>query len=96
MKLRAFYKDTYSTFLPPEIISKSKHGFGLPFGVWLKKDKRIQDAVYDSLTNLKTRKMFQDQFIDDLIQKHRSDHAAYYGTFVWVLAVLERWLDSHS
>tara|TARA_R110002049_G_scaffold147342_1_gene310152 strand:- start:121538 stop:123367 length:1830 start_codon:yes stop_codon:yes gene_type:complete len=94
MRLRAFYKDTYSSFLPPEIISKSKHGFGLPFGVWLKKDKRIQDEVYGALTNLKTRSMFQDKFIDDLIDKHRSEHAAYYGTFVWVLAVLERWLDA--
>lgn len=95
LKLRSFYKDTYSDFLPPEIITKSKHGFGLPFGVWLKKDDRLQNAVYDALTNLKTRRMFHDAFIDDLIEKHRSDHAAYYGTFVWVLAVLELWLDAH-
>lgn len=96
MRLRSFYKDTYSDFLPAEIISKSKHGFGLPFGVWLKKDTRLQDAVYEALTNLKTRHMFQDKFIDDLIEKHRSEHAAYYGTFVWVLAVLELWLNAHS
>ena len=95
-RLRAFYKDTYSSFLPPEFITKSKHGFGLPFGVWLKKDTRIQDEVYGALSNLKSRAIFQNSFIDDLIEKHRSDHAAYYGTFVWVLAVLERWLDSHS
>jgi asparagine synthase (glutamine-hydrolysing) len=94
MRLRAFYKDTYSSLLPPEIITKSKHGFGLPFGVWLKKDSRLQDEVYGALTNLKTRSMFQDKFIDELIEKHRSEHAAYYGTFVWVLAVLERWLDA--
>lgn len=95
-RLRAFYKDTYSSFLPPEIISKPKHGFGLPFGVWLNKDKRIQDEVYGALSNLKSRSMFQDAFIDDLIEKHRSEHAAYYGTFVWVLAVLEKWLDAHT
>ena len=95
-RLRAFYKDTYNAFLPPEIITKPKHGFGLPFGVWLKKDKRIQDEVYGALSNLKSRSMFQNTFIDELINKHRSEHAAYYGTFVWVLAVLERWLDSHS
>ncbi len=95
LKLRSFYKDTYSDFLPPEIIAKPKHGFGLPFGVWLKKDVRLQNKVYDALTQLKTRGMFQDKFIDDLINKHRSDHAAYYGTFVWVLAVLELWLNTH-
>ena len=96
LKLRSFYKDTYSDFLPAEIITKSKHGFGLPFGVWLKKDSRLQNAVYDALTNLKTRAMFQEKFIDDLIQKHRSEHAAYFGTFVWVLAVLELWLNAHQ
>ncbi len=96
LRLRSFYKDTYSDFLPPEIISKPKHGFGLPFGVWLKKDPRLQNRVHDALSNLKSRNMFQNQFLDDLIQKHRSEHAAYYGTFVWVLAVLELWLDAHS
>ena len=96
LRLRSFYKDTYSDFLPPEIITKPKHGFGLPFGVWLKKDARLQNAVYESLTNLKTRAIFQDAFIDDLIYKHRSEHVAYYGTFVWVLAVLELWLNAHS
>ena len=96
MRLRSFYKDTYNDFLPPEIISKPKHGFGLPFGVWLKKDSRLQDSVYEALTNLKSRNMFQNKFLDNLIEKHRSEHAAYYGTFVWVLAVLELWLNAHS
>ncbi len=95
-RLRAFYKDTYSSLLPPEIIKKPKHGFGLPFGVWLKKDKRIQNEVYDVLNNLKARSMFRDDFIDNLITRHKSEHAAYYGTFVWVLAVLEKWLESHQ
>ena len=96
MRLRSFYKDTFSDFLPSEIISKPKHGFGLPFGVWLKKDPRLQRRVHDALSSLKSRHMFQNQFLDDLIEKHRSEHAAYYGTFVWVLAVLELWLDAHS
>ena len=96
MRLRSFYKDTYSDFLPPEIISKPKHGFGLPFGVWLKKDSRLQDRVHDALASLKSRHIFQNAFLDDLIEKHRSEHAAYYGTFVWVLAVLELWLNAHT
>ena len=96
MRLRSFFKDTYSDFLPPEIIAKPKHGFGLPFGVWLKKDSRLQETVYAALANLKSRHMFQDSFLDNLIEKHRSEHAAYYGTFVWVLAVLELWLNAHT
>jgi hypothetical protein len=30
--LRTFYKRAMADFLPSEIINKSKHGFGLPFG----------------------------------------------------------------
>lgn len=96
LRLRAFYKNAYSSFLPAEIINKSKHGFGLPFGVWLNKDTRLQNYVYDSLDSLKTRNMFKADFIETLVDKHRTGHAAYYGTFVWVLAVLELWLQANT
>ena len=32
-ELRWFYKRAMQDFLPDEIITKNKHGFGLPFGV---------------------------------------------------------------
>ena len=34
-KLRWFFKEALRGFLPDEIITKKKHGFGLPFGVWM-------------------------------------------------------------
>ena len=34
-QLRWFFKQALRDFLPPEIISKKKHGFGLPVGAWL-------------------------------------------------------------
>ncbi len=37
-KLRYFFKEALRGFLPDEIIAKKKHGFGLPFGVWLLRD----------------------------------------------------------
>ena len=33
LKLRWFFKEALRGFLPDEIITKKKHGFGLPFGV---------------------------------------------------------------
>ena len=96
LKLRSFYKNAYRSFLPTEIINKPKHGFGLPFGVWLNKDSRLQNYVYDSLESLKQRNMFRTDFIENLVDKHRTGHAAYYGTFVWVLAVLELWLQANT
>lgn len=95
-RLRHFYKDTYKDFLPERIINKSKHGFGLPFGAWLKKDPTLQNIVYEALSQLKQRNIFKNEFLDKLVKQHNDEHAAYYGSFVWVFAILELWLNHHK
>ena len=94
-RLRHFYKQALKDFLPGEIINKPKHGFGLPFGEWLLGSQRLQEMVYDSLADLSRRGMFRRAFIDKLIEHHRSEHAAFYGDEVWVLAMLGWWLERH-
>lgn len=96
LRLRHFYKEAFKDILPIETIKKSKHGFGLPFGQWLKKSPLLQDLVYDSLNDLKGRHIVNPVFLDDLIDSHRSGHAAYYGSMLWVLMMLEQWLKAHS
>jgi asparagine synthase (glutamine-hydrolysing) len=94
-RLRHFVKSTLTGFLPDEIINKSKHGFGLPFGEWLKTSKRLQELTYDLLLRFRHQRIVRADFIDMLIAEHRSGHAAYYGTMVWVMAMLQAWLDAH-
>ncbi len=95
-RLRHFYKESMSGFLPPEIIDKRKHGFGLPFGPWMREHRPLQELAYDSLARLKTRGQFRPAFIDRLISLHRDQHAAYYGELIWILMVLDLWLDAHT
>lgn len=95
-KLRHFYKLAMKDFLPAQIIAKSKHGFGLPFGQWLKTSPQMQDLIYSSLESLKTRGIIRPDFIDTLIATHRTGHAAYYGTMIWILAMLEQWFQQHG
>lgn len=94
-KLRAFYKESVNGFLPNAIINKTKKGFGLPFGVWMKSHTPLQELGYDNILKLKSRGFFKPSFIDKTIDMHRTEHAAYYGELVWVLMMLELWLDSH-
>ncbi|MFK8014542.1 MAG: asparagine synthetase B [Gammaproteobacteria bacterium] len=96
MELRSYYKNQTRQFLPDEIINKSKHGFGLPFGEWLRKDDDLRDLVGNRVASLKQRGVFAPGYIDQLLQQHASDHAAYYGNFVWVLAMFEEWCQQHS
>lgn len=90
-KLRHFFKEALRGTLPDQIISKQKHGFGLPFGVWLQSHKPLQALAADSLSDLKSRHIIRADFIDTLLQQHLSEHAGYHGTMVWVLMMLEQW-----
>jgi asparagine synthase (glutamine-hydrolysing) len=93
--LRYFAKRALTGFLPDEVINKPKHGFGLPFGEWLKTSPPLQEQVYALLGALKQRAIVQPAFVDDLIQNHRAGHAAYFGSMVWIFAMLEAWLQAH-
>jgi asparagine synthase (glutamine-hydrolysing) len=95
-ELRSFYKKAMSDFLPGEIIRKTKHGFGLPFGVWLKTHARLADLIYSYLSSLKSRRIVRAAFLDKLIEEARTGHPGYYGYAIWDLAMLEAWLQAHA
>ena len=95
-KLRYFYKNAMRDFLPNEILNKQKHGFGLPFGIWMSSKKPLKEMAYDSLSSLKRRNIVSGSYIDNLVNLHQSDHAAYYGEFIWVLMMLELWFREHT
>jgi asparagine synthase (glutamine-hydrolysing) len=95
-QLRYFFKEALRDFLPGEIITKRKHGFGLPFGLWLRKHRRLQELVGDSLGMLKQRRIVRETLVDELMTTYVDDHAAYYGTLAWVLMMLEQWFQQHS
>jgi len=90
-KLRYFFKEALRGFLPEKILTKQKHGFGLPFGVWLQNHKPLQTLAADSLSDLKSRNIIRTDFINKLLEQHLDEHASYHGTMVWVLMMLEQW-----
>jgi asparagine synthase (glutamine-hydrolysing) len=94
-RLRYFFKEALRGFLPDEIISKTKHGFGLPFGPWLQSHEPLRQCALESLVDLKKRRIIRPDFIDELTSTHVESHAAYFGTMVWILMILEQWLKQH-
>jgi asparagine synthase (glutamine-hydrolysing) len=94
-ELRTFFKNAVRDFLPEKIIAKQKHGFGLPFGQWLKTHKGLQDLVYSSLDSLGERGLFNNEFLDRIAAEHREGHASYYGYAIWDLVILEQWFQHH-
>jgi asparagine synthase (glutamine-hydrolysing) len=95
-RLRYFFKRALRDFLPDEIIAKTKHGFGLPFGPWFLAHPPLRQMVLDSLADLKRRRIVRPEFIDELISIHVREHAKYYSAMVWILMMLEQWLKQHE
>lgn len=93
--LRAFYKRALSGILPHSTLTKSKQGFGLPFGKWLSKDPQLNALVNDSLQRLKQRDIIEPAFIDLALTMHQQVHASFFGELVWLMMSLELWLDAH-
>jgi len=94
--LRHFFKQATRGWLPDETINKSKQGFGLPFGVWMKTYKPLRELAYDNLLSLKKRGFVRSEFIDRTISMHQSEHAAYYGELVWIFTVFELWMQGRK
>ena len=94
--LRFAFKEAFREFLPREILEKEKHGFGLPFGEWLKSSPELRDEVMPRIDQFRRRDILRDGFIDDMLDKHRNEHATYFGNMLWLIAVLENWLASNQ
>lgn len=94
LKLRWFFKEALRGFLPDAIISKKKHGFGLPFGVWAIRHAPLRSLALDSLNSLKHRRIVKPQFIDELMARRLAEYPGYYGEMVWILMMLEQWLQA--
>jgi asparagine synthase (glutamine-hydrolysing) len=93
LELRSFYKRAMKGFLPDAILEKRKHGFGLPFGVWLKSHAPLAEFIYECLERFRSRGIVKSAFIDRLIAEHRGGHPGYYGYVIWDLVILEEWLE---
>jgi asparagine synthase (glutamine-hydrolysing) len=95
-RLRYFFKKALDGFLPQDIIRKTKHGFGLPFGHWFVQHSPLRQLALDSLSDLKTRAIVRPEILEELTSSHVARHAEYFGTMVWILMMLEQWFKVRS
>ena len=95
-QLRDFFKQAFSNFLAPQTLTKSKHGFGLPFGAWMQQSDELKTLVAKTLRRLSDRNIVKKEFIERAITMHQQEHSSYYGELIWILVVLELWLEAHQ
>ncbi|MFZ4289648.1 asparagine synthase-related protein, partial [Variovorax sp. HJSM1_2] len=93
---RWFFKEALRGFLPDDIITKKKQGFGLPFGVWANSDKALKALATESVNSLVERGIVRRAFVDSLLNQRLQEHPGYFGEMVWILMMLEQWLRHHA
>lgn len=96
LQLRWFFKEALRDFLPPEIITKKKQGFGLPYGHWVLKHKGLDKLARESLDVLVQRGILDRKFVSELFTTHLPAYPGYYGEMVWISMMLGQWLAAHA
>jgi asparagine synthase (glutamine-hydrolysing) len=96
--LKYLLKKAVSPWLPKEILTRKKRGFGAPVGSWLRRD--LEPLVQDTLSERQVaqRGLFAWPAVHDLIEQHRSRRADHTDHLLG-LVNLELWcrifLDRH-
>jgi asparagine synthase (glutamine-hydrolysing) len=96
LKLRYFFKRALRGFLPRETLAKKKHGFGLPFGLWLNEHARLKALAHENIGAFGRRGILKRAYIEELLRQQESSHATYYGVMIWVIMMLEQWLAARK
>jgi asparagine synthase (glutamine-hydrolysing) len=95
LKVRGFtmkyiLKKAVQPWLPAEILSRKKRGFGAPVGAWLRRDLKL--LVQETLSERMVRKrgLFQWPVIEQLIRRHEAQQGDYTDHLL-ALINLELW-----
>ena len=92
-RLRYMFKKAMRDVLPPEIICKTKHGFGLPYSVWVGENQSLRDFTFDVLGSQQCRQRgyFRHDLLEWVWSQYESVHKGFYGDVLWVFMMLELW-----
>jgi asparagine synthase (glutamine-hydrolysing) len=83
-------KEAFSDKFPPNFLEKSKSGFGVPVGDWLRKSLKSELESYIDLKFLESQGLFNSDFISDLVKNHISGKEDR-SMQVWSFFTFQKW-----
>ena len=92
-ELRPLFRRAFNDFLPESTLTKSKQGFGMPFGVWLHEHEGLKEFASSHLVTLETAGLLKPGFRDKFLRGTLHSHPAYFGMLVWILMTLGIWSE---
>jgi asparagine synthase (glutamine-hydrolysing) len=87
-------KQAFSDLLPPRIRKRSKMGFGVPIGRWLRDElsQELQGVLLDPICL--GRGLFRSEAVRNLVAQHTAGRREH-GYRLWALVMLELWFRQH-
>ncbi|MGK0639162.1 asparagine synthase (glutamine-hydrolyzing) [Schleiferia thermophila] len=83
-------KDTFADLLPPETLTFSKKGFGLPLRIWFKNELKSELLELLDYDFVELQGIFRANYIQKLIDEHMRNHENH-SVKLWVLFVFQKW-----
>lgn len=87
-------KKSLKGFLPDEILTRGKMGFGVPISRWFRDELKEYLKEILSPESIRKRGYLQPDAVQNLIQHHLSGQADH-GARLWALLVLELWFREY-
>jgi len=83
-------KKVSKNVLPRQIITRKKQGFPIPISQWFRKEARsfVRDTL--SMTAIRQRGLFNENYIEKLLNEHQAGFADH-GNLLWGLINVEVW-----
>jgi asparagine synthase (glutamine-hydrolysing) len=94
-RTKPLLRETYRDWLPPEIFSRKKQGFGVPLTMWFRDD--LKDFVRDALMSPNARicEYLEPRTVEKLIRDFLEGRDPSAHT-LWTLLTLEIWLRQEA
>jgi len=86
--------DSLGELLPDEIVNRPKMGFVLPWNNWMKNE--LKSFCEEKIISLSKRKSFNEAGLTKLWNDFMANKPTISWSRIWILVVLENWLQTNS
>lgn len=92
LEKRYLFKVALREFLPREILTKTKHGFGVPVSLWLRQHAQFRELLLDVTHDriLLERGYFNQGRLERIVDEHLRGFRDW-GQLLWAILMLELW-----
>ena len=88
-------KELAYDYIPKEMLSGPKRGFGVPLAKWLRGPLKDEIRRYSNTTFLKQQGLFNPQGVQKLIQTQEHENKILYSSILWSFYMFQRWWEEY-